>query len=138
MTRGVSCWLTECIHTQPRSAWPADQRPAAMANDAAIHASPSSRSIAAPIPCEVPTTHSPHDRHFFAWVGMSSQHQGQLFTAGARDFAVSREIDRVASIEHHSAGDGSPYGRSRLVVSPGGGAGATRWPNAASAAQYRA
>jgi hypothetical protein len=29
---------------------------------------------------------------------MSSQHQGQLFTAGARTFAVSREIDLVASM----------------------------------------
>src|SRR5215217_7683521 len=114
MTRGVSCWLTECIHTQPRSACPANQRPAAMANDTATHASPSRRSIAAPIPWEVPTTHSPQERHFFASVGISPQHQGQLFTAGTRAVFVSREIDRVASIAHHSAGDGFPYGSRRL------------------------
>src|SRR5215211_8839477 len=108
--RGVICWLIECIHTQPRNAWPADQSPAAMTNERAIHAAPNRRSITAAMPCEVPTTHSPHDRLFLAWCGISSQHQGQLFTAGARTFAVSREIDRVASMGIARQGGVCPYG----------------------------
>jgi hypothetical protein len=107
--------LTECIHTQARSVWPADQSPAAIATETQSHATPSSRSSAAPIPCDVPTTHSPHDRHFFASRGMVSQHQGQLFSAETRAFAVSREIDRIADMITIPQGSLRPYG---WVVAP--------------------
>jgi hypothetical protein len=49
---------------------------------------------------------------------MVSQHHGQLFSAETRAFAVSREIDRIADMNHRSAGGHSPIraGRGASVV----------------------